>query len=57
MGQDGSQAAFDATIEMQCLKRREEPSDLHGTAVFLASADSDFITGHYIVVNGGSVLL
>jgi 3-oxoacyl-[acyl-carrier protein] reductase len=57
LGQDSSQAAFDATIEMQCLKRREEPADLPGTAVFLASADSDFITGHYIVVNGGSVLL
>jgi 3-oxoacyl-[acyl-carrier protein] reductase len=54
--QDGNQAAFDATIEMQCLKRREEPADLPGTAVFLASADSDFITGQYIVVNGGSTL-
>jgi NAD(P)-dependent dehydrogenase (short-subunit alcohol dehydrogenase family) len=57
LGQDGNQAAFDATIEMQCIKRREEPSDLVGTAVFLASPDSDFITGHYIVVDGGSVLL
>jgi 3-oxoacyl-[acyl-carrier protein] reductase len=57
LGQDGNKAAFDATIEMQCIKRREEPSDLVGTAVFLASPDSDFITGHYIVVNGGSVLL
>lgn len=57
LGQDGNKAAFDATIEMQCIKRREEPSDLVGTAVFLASPDSDFITGHYIVVDGGSVLL
>jgi 3-oxoacyl-[acyl-carrier protein] reductase len=57
LGQDGNQASFDATIEMQCIKRREEPKDLVGTAVFLASSDSDFITGHYIVVNGGSVLL
>jgi 3-oxoacyl-[acyl-carrier protein] reductase len=55
--QDGSKAAFDATIEMQCLKRREEPSDLPGTAVFLASEDSDFITGQYIVVNGGSAMV
>ena len=57
LGQDGNKATFDATIDLQCLKRREEPPDLPGTAVFLASADSDFITGHYIVVNGGSVLL
>jgi 3-oxoacyl-[acyl-carrier protein] reductase len=57
LGQDGNKAAFDATIEMQCLKRREEPADLVGTAVFLASADSDFVTGHYILVNGGAVLL
>jgi 3-oxoacyl-[acyl-carrier protein] reductase len=57
LGQDGSGASFDATIGLQCIKRREEPDDLVGTAVFLASKDSDFITGHYIVVNGGSVLL
>ena len=57
LGQDGNKQAFEATIDMQCMKRREEPSDLPGTAVFLASADSDFITGQYIVVNGGSVLL
>lgn len=57
LGQDGNKQTFDATIEMQCLKRREEPTDLPGAAVFLASADSDFITGHYLVVNGGSVLL
>jgi len=57
LGQDGNEAAFQATINGQCLKRREEPVDLVGTAVFLASADSDFITGQYIVVNGGSVLV
>lgn len=57
LGQPVSEQAFEATIEAQCLKRREEPEDLVGTAVFLASADSDFITGQYIVVNGGSVLV
>jgi NAD(P)-dependent dehydrogenase (short-subunit alcohol dehydrogenase family) len=55
--QDKEGAAFKATVDAQCLKRREEPADLPGTAVFLASADSDFITGQYIVVNGGSVLV
>jgi 3-oxoacyl-[acyl-carrier protein] reductase len=57
LGQDPNGNAFDATVEAQCLKRREEPTDLPGTAVFLASSDSDFITGQYIVVNGGSVLV
>ncbi len=56
LGQASSADAFEATIDAQCLKRREEPADLPGTAVFLASPDSDFITGQFIVVNGGSVL-
>lgn len=33
--------------------RLGEPSDLVGTAVFLASAASDFITGHVLPVDGG----
>jgi len=57
LGQDGSNEAFKTTIEAQSLKRREEPTDLPGTAVFLASSDSDFITGQYIVVNGGTVMV
>lgn len=57
IGQSTSGATFDGTLEAQALKRREEPSDLVGTAVFLASSDSDFITGQYIVVNGGSVMV
>jgi len=56
LGQGGNDDAFKGTIEAQCLKRREEPSDLPGTAVFLASSDSDFVTGQFIIVNGGNVL-
>lgn len=37
-------------------KRIENPSDLVGTAIFLASPDSDFITGQTIVVDGGSYM-
>lgn len=40
----------------RCLKRVQLPEDLVGTAVFLASEDSDFITGQTIVVDGGEVL-
>jgi NAD(P)-dependent dehydrogenase (short-subunit alcohol dehydrogenase family) len=57
LGQEGNQGSFEATVDMQCIKHREEPNDLVGTAVFLASADSDFITGQYIIVNGGSVMM
>jgi len=39
------------------IKRDEQPNDLAGTAVFLASDDSDFITGTSIPVNGGEVML
>ena len=57
LGQSSSAGTFKATLEAQAIKRREEPSDLPGAAVFLASADSDFVTGQYIVVNGGSVMV
>ncbi len=56
LGQDASGDAFEGTISGQAIKRREEPSDLPGTAVFLASPDSDFITGHFITVNGGHTM-
>jgi 3-oxoacyl-[acyl-carrier protein] reductase len=38
------------------LKREEMPEDLTGTLVFLASAESDFLTGQTIVVDGGSAM-
>jgi NAD(P)-dependent dehydrogenase (short-subunit alcohol dehydrogenase family) len=37
----------------RCIKRDELPEDLTGTIVFLASDDSDFITGQTILVDGG----
>ena len=39
----------------QIIKRNEEPKDLVGTVVFLASSDSDFITGQMINVDGGAI--
>jgi 3-oxoacyl-[acyl-carrier protein] reductase len=54
--QDSSGKSFDSTLVGQVLKRREEPADLVGTAVYLASADSDFVTGQIIYVNGGHVM-
>jgi NAD(P)-dependent dehydrogenase (short-subunit alcohol dehydrogenase family) len=38
------------------LRRLGEPRDLVGAALFLASAASDFVTGHNLVVDGGVTL-
>lgn len=45
-----------ATVNSRCFKRPEKPEDLVGTILFLASDESDFITGQTIVVDGGSVM-
>jgi NAD(P)-dependent dehydrogenase (short-subunit alcohol dehydrogenase family) len=47
---------INAVVGSRCFKRHELPEDLTGTMVFLASDESDFITGQTIVVDGGSVL-
>ena len=39
------------------LKRALQPQDLAGTAVFLASEDSDMMTGQVLVVDGGMIML
>lgn len=39
----------------RAFKRDAYPEDLLGTLIFLASSDSDFITGQSIVVDGGGV--
>lgn len=43
-------------LHLRAIKRVEYPDDLVGTAIFLASPDSDFITGQTIVVDGGAVM-
>ncbi len=53
----GIDQAFEAMLTTRCLKRAEDPTDLTGTAVFLASEDSDFITGQIIMVDGGAVMV
>ena len=40
----------------RALKRVQTPEDLTGAVVFFASADSDFITGQTLVVDGGSCM-
>lgn len=46
----------EANVRMRMLKRAEVPEDLVGTIVFLASDESDFITGQTIAVDGGAIV-
>ena len=43
-------------IDKRCFKRVEIPADIVGTALFLASSDSDFVTGQLLVVEGGGIM-
>jgi NAD(P)-dependent dehydrogenase (short-subunit alcohol dehydrogenase family) len=47
--------ARDRVVQSRALRRDEMPEDLIGALVFLASAESDFITGQTIAVDGGSI--
>ena len=42
-----------ANVEARMLKRAQMPEDLVGTLVFLASDDSDFMSGQTMLVDGG----
>jgi NAD(P)-dependent dehydrogenase (short-subunit alcohol dehydrogenase family) len=45
----------DQVARLRSLARTETPDDLCGALVFLASSDSDFVTGQTLVVDGGEV--
>jgi NAD(P)-dependent dehydrogenase (short-subunit alcohol dehydrogenase family) len=47
-------SAREPAIARRALKRDEVPQDLVGTLIFLASAESDFITGQTLAVDGGA---
>ena len=46
----------EGSMDKRAFKRVETPADIVGTAVFLASADSDFVTGQLLVVEGGGIM-
>lgn len=45
-----------AAVAERALKRVQRPEDLVGAVVFFASAESDFITGQSLVVDGGAFM-
>lgn len=47
--------AEQGVLASRALKRRGYPEDLIGALLFLASSDSDFVTGQTLAVDGGSV--
>lgn len=49
-------AVKDNNTATRAIKREEVPEDLLGTVVFFSSAESDFITGQTLVVDGGSAM-
>ena len=56
LNQPGIEHIRSGAIDSRFLKRQQKPDDLAGTLIYLASADSDFVTGQIIVVDGGSAL-
>jgi len=54
---DGSDLATrERAVAARAIKRIQVPQDLVGAIVFLASPDSDFMTGQFMSVDGGTVL-
>ncbi len=47
--------AQENVLASRALKRHGYPDDLIGALLFLASSDSDFVTGQTLVVDGGSI--
>jgi 3-oxoacyl-[acyl-carrier protein] reductase len=45
-----------SSVDQRAFKRIEVPEDVVGTALFLASSDSDFVTGQLLVVDGGGTM-
>ena len=51
------EAIASSLVAFSALRKPLQPDDLTGTAVYLASEDSDLMTGQVLVVDGGMVML
>ena len=54
---DAVRARHEELRKARCLPRIEKPEDLVGTILFLASSDSDFVTGQTLLVDGGHAFI
>lgn len=52
---DHHEAFYEPVVRSRALKRHGHPDDLIGALIFLASSESDFVTGQTLAVDGGSV--
>ena len=43
-------------VDARSIKRQQVPQDLTGAVLYLASSDSDFVTGQTLVVDGGNIV-
>src|SRR5437016_4345353 len=50
------EAFIDMLPAMSAMKRKLEPEDLTGTALFFASDDAALVTGQVLCVDGGSIM-
>ena len=55
-GQNAPKALTELQLKERSIKRLQTPEDLLGVLIYLASSDSDFVTGQTIVIDGGSIL-
>lgn len=53
---DKLQFYVDLSLANRSIKREQLPDDLVGALIYLASPDSDFVTGQSLVVDGGMVM-
>jgi NAD(P)-dependent dehydrogenase (short-subunit alcohol dehydrogenase family) len=54
-GQNAPKQFTEFQLKARSIKRLQTPEDLLGVLVYLASSDSDFVTGQTIMVDGGSI--
>jgi NAD(P)-dependent dehydrogenase (short-subunit alcohol dehydrogenase family) len=55
-GQNAPREFTEFQLKARSLKRLQTPEDLLGVLVYLASSDSDFVTGQTLLIDGGNVL-
>ena len=55
-GQNAPKEFTEFQLKARSIKRLQTPEDLLGVLVYLASPESDFVTGQTLLIDGGNVL-